>query len=576
MKKLFFYLITFHIFFLLCINTVTAWADGGIPTPQGIYVVTKYGNNPLPDGSDALPKEFEQDPTFRSSAIAGLAIYIPLATLLPDPLPTAYANLSWEQLFDPENTAFHDWDWSYLDKMLTIALENRKSYSVTVVTGFQNAGTKFVPPRPTRGYLKSIGVATVPSFIPSFPSWFENRCNPSNQASYYPPPSVQGDSPWSRTSCAPTFNIYDAATSCLSYKIPLPWNKNVQKFWGALANALANHLKHSCYNRNSRSITPCDQSGHREEGRRSVYEHLTLVHLPGLSIFDEELMFPHPKPLPNDLRGICPDGRSITSRPTNGQDWAYNAISYDNSWTNLIGRLGYTEYPPTQGRPATSNLIEGFKIIAGYYIRAFPDRVVGLSPLNNVNGVDLPNFKGYFKNGGVSHKIIFDIAEMIRSTGSGLPLELQSDDEANIFWDPHGNATRMHDCSTPTCADPRFPWVNPQHFFSGLNAIYGWQEDVGGVVKMPSGEYLAVARCMLASTDESLPYNRRFCLDSTDPSDIERSFYGLLKFGYGPNFTPQAWPVKYMEIFPADVLLRPNSIRQAVANGWFAVQRNDR
>lgn len=555
-----------------------AQRGNGQPSPQGIYAFTNYSNNPLADGSDALPRGFTDDPTFLSSAIAGLAIYVPLATVLPDPLPDQYAGFSWKQLFDPANPKFHDWNWSYLDKMVATALEHKKAFSVAVVVGFQNAGSAILPPQEARGYLKALGATRVPSFEPSLPSWFESRCNPSNAASYYPLPLARGGSPshgsttspWSSTSCAPTFNVLHPSTQvCLSNKIPLPWNGNVQKFWGALAMALAAHLKGSCYDPENRVIGPC------RKGRPSVYEALTLIHLPGISIFDEELSFPNPKrPLPT-TSGSCPDGRSFTPKPTSGDDWATNSVAYDNSSANLV-RLGYTESPPSPSPPATTNLIEGFKAIAGSFAHAFPDRVLGLSPLNNVAGVDLPNLNNYFPTGGVFHKIAFDVAALIRATGSSLPLELQSDDQANVFWDPQGKNAQSGLCSTPTCVDPRYPWVNPQHFFSDLNAVYGWQTNVGGVVQFPNGDWQAVARCMHASTDATRPYTSRYCLDSTAPSDIDSSFYGLLKYAYQPALPTgvgvQAWPVRYLEVLPADVMLRPKSIKQAVVSGWFKVR----
>jgi hypothetical protein len=557
------------------IKVPPAAGANGQPSPQGIYAVTNYSNNPLADGSDALPRRFTNDPTFLSSAIAGLAIYVPLATLLPDPLPEHYADLSWEQLFDPRNPRFHDWKWSYCDKMIATALEHNKAFSVAVIVGFQNAGSATLRPQEARGYLKTLGATCVPSFEPSLPSWFESRCNPRNTASYYPLPLAPGGSPsrgsttspWSSTSCAPTFNVFDTPTqACLSFKIPLPWNANVQKFWGALATALAAHLKDSCYDPGDRLIGPC------REGRSSVYEALTLVHLPGLSDFDEELSFPNPKRQRPTTIGCCPDGRSFTPMPTSGNDWATNSVAYDNSPANLVG-LGYKESPPSSGGPATTNLIEGFKVIAGSFARAFPDRVLGLSSLNNFAGGDLPNFKNYFPTGGVFRKIAFDVAALTRGSGSSFPLELQSDDQADIFWDPQGKNAKSRLCSTPTCVDLRFPWVNPQHFFSGLNAVYGWQTNVGGAVRFPNGDWHPVARCMRAKTDANLPYTSRFCLDSTAPSDIDSSFYGLLKYAYQPAqptvVAVQAWPVKYLEVMPADVMLRPKSIQQAVSNGWF-------
>ena len=254
-----------------------------------------------------------------------------------------------------------------------------------------------------------------------------------------------------------------------------------------------------------------------------------------------------------------------SNRTSTGTDWASNAVAYDHGGYALTHDLGYREYPAGNGRPATTNLIEGFETIAESFIRAFPNRVMGLSQLNNLNQIDLPDLFNAFGPGGEFRLIASDLAGFLRSTGSSAPLEVQSDDVADIFWDPNGPAAKLTTCSTPYCVDQSIPWVNPQHFFPGLNAIYGWQTDVGGVVQLPSGTYTAVAQCMLASNTGPSPH----CLDSTADADINESYYGLLKYAWQP-VSVKGVPIQYMEVMPGDIVLRPQSIRKGVLqNGWF-------
>jgi hypothetical protein len=125
----------------------------------------------------------------------------------------------------------------------------------------------------------------------------------------------------------------------------------VQEFWSAAAYALAAHLQ---------------QTG--------VYGSLTLVHIPGLSVYDEELRLPtgFPKPTSADTQ-VCPDGRP-----------AYPTVITDAD-TSRWRTLGYSD----------SAVINGFKILATAFAQAFPDRVLGLSlfPLG-AKGIDFPNLAG--------------------------------------------------------------------------------------------------------------------------------------------------------------------------------------
>jgi hypothetical protein len=327
-------------------------------------------------------------------------------------------------------------------------------------------------------------------------------------------------------------------------------------FWSALAPALSNHLRKTCYA--DGKLGPC--SGNESP----VYAFLTLVHLPGLSLFDEELFFPNPAQRLPSSPVTCPDGRNAANHASNGKDWATNATAYDHSGYALTHDLGYREYPAANGRPATTNLIDGFETIAKSFIRAFPDRVMGLSAVNNLNKIDLPDLINAFRPGGEFRKIAYDLAAFIRSTGSSAPLEIQSDGLGNLFWNPNGPGAKLTGCSTPYCVDQSIPWVDPQHFFPGLNAVYGWQTDVAGVVRLPSGVFTPVAPCMLAANTSA------HCLDSTADADLDRSYYGLLKYAWQP-VSVKHMAVQYMEVMPGDIILRPQSIRKGVLeNGWFA------
>ena len=83
--------------------------------------------------------------------------------------------------------------------------------------------------------------------------------------------------------CSATFHTWQAVDStCVASAVPLVWNTQVQTLWGAAATAIALHL----------SAT-------------ETYAQLTLVHLPGLSAFDEEMRMPASTPAPSDA-SLCP------------------------------------------------------------------------------------------------------------------------------------------------------------------------------------------------------------------------------------------------------------------------------
>ena len=181
-----------------------------------------------------------------------------------------------------------NWDWSYLDSLVQTALSNHKKFSVELETGFQSSST----------------------YSQSLPAGFAATCG---------------------AECAPLFDVWTTgggAGRCISAYVLLPWVPNVQAFWSAAAFALAAHLK---------------QTG--------AYDSLTLVHVPGLSVYDEEIRLPtgFPRPASTDTQ-TCPDGRSATT-----------AVSADAS----IARwqlLGYTD----------NAVVGGFDAIATAFAQAFP------------------------------------------------------------------------------------------------------------------------------------------------------------------------------------------------------------
>jgi len=204
-----------------------------------------------------------------------------------------------------------NWNWGYLDTLVQMAVSNGKKFSIELETGFQSSST-YLQALPA-GFLTLVGVNS-----------------------------------------APLFDVWVTGGSSgrgISAYIPLPWVPKVQEFWSAAAYALAAHLQ---------------QTG--------VYGSLTLVHIPGLSVYDEELRLPtgFPKPTSADTQ-VCPDGRP-----------AYPTVITDAD-TSRWRTLGYSD----------SAVISGFKVIASAYAQAFPDRVLGLSlfPLG-AKGIDFPNLTG--------------------------------------------------------------------------------------------------------------------------------------------------------------------------------------
>jgi hypothetical protein len=247
-----------------------------------------------------------------------------------------------------------NWDWTYLDTLAQIAVSNGKKFSVELETGFQSGST----------------------YQQSLPSGFAAACG---------------------ADCAPLFDVWTTGAStgrCISAYVLLPWVPKVQEFWSAAASAVSAHLK---------------QTG--------VYGSLTLVHVPGLSVYDEELRLPtgFPRSAPTDT-SVCPDGRS-----------AYPTVISDAS-TTAWQNYGYSD----------TAVINGFTVIATAFAQAFPDRVLGLSLFNPaVIGIDFPNLT-HDPVGYVASQIV----QKVTAIAPGR-VQLQSDEiDTNVVL-PEVNAFAM-------------------------------------------------------------------------------------------------------------------------------------
>ena len=237
-----------------------------------------------------------------------------------------------------------DWDWTYVDALVDIARSQHKHFSVALETGFQSGGT----------YLRSLPVG------------FAAACG---------------------SDCAPLFDVWVTGGSggrCTSAYVLLPWNSRVQEFWARAAFALAAHLR---------------QTG--------AYDLLTLVHVPGLSVYDEELRLPTGSPSPDSSdTSVCPDGRP-----------AYPTVLTDaaaSRWQSL----GYSD----------AAVVDGFRNIAASFAVAFPHRYLGLSLLNpGPQGIDFPNLTND-PAGYVASQIVAEVSQIAPGR-----VQLQSDNLDSDF-----------------------------------------------------------------------------------------------------------------------------------------------
>ena len=267
-----------------------AMAQTAIPTPSGIYVLNDNANEQ--STATGYAAGLTSSPAYIND-VTGHAIFVPIAKILP-------SITTWGEF---------NWDWTYLDTLVQIAIANGKTFSVELELGFQSG----------------------PTYLQALPSGFAATCG---------------------ADCAPLFDVWTTGGTggrCISANVLLPWVPNVQQFWSAAATALAAHLRAT-----------------------GAYGSLALVHVSGLSVYDEEIRLPTgmPSPSTSDTQA-CPDGRP-----------AYPAVLNDVSASRWQS-LGYTD----------AAVIGGFKVIAAAFAQAFPDRVLGLSVFAAAaKNFDFPNF----------------------------------------------------------------------------------------------------------------------------------------------------------------------------------------
>jgi len=292
----------------------------GVPRPYGMYVLDDVSNERA--AANVYATGLTSSSAYLND-ITGHAIFVPISKLL--------TNISTWGKFN--------WDWSFLDTLVQIALSHGKVFSIELETGFQTSSA---------------------TYQQSLPSGFSATCGPD---------------------CAPLFDVWavgGTGGTCISAYVLLPWIPKVQEFWDSLATALSAHLK----------VT-------------GAYPSLTLVHVPGLSVYDEELRLPTgtPSPMPSDTLP-CPDGRPAYPTAINDAD------------TSIWRALGYSD----------SALVKGFAAVAGSFARAFPDRYLGLSLFPpGGKGIDFPNL--------TRDPVGFVALELVKAVDSLAPgrVQLQAD-----------------------------------------------------------------------------------------------------------------------------------------------------
>jgi len=260
-----------------------------IPTPSGIYVVNDASN--LRATSTAYATGLTSSPAYLND-VTGHAIFVPIAKILP-------SITTWGQF---------NWNWSYLDTLVQIAVSHGKKFSIELETGYHTSST-YLQSLPA-GFLAAVGANSAPLFD--------------------------------------VWTTGGGAGRGISAYIPLPWVPRIQEFWAAAAHALSSHLQ---------------QTG--------TYGSLMLVHVPGLSVYDEEIRLPTGFPRPTTADTVrCPDGRP-----------AYPAV-IDDATNARWQSLGYSD----------SAVVSGFKEIVAAFADAFPDRVLDLSLFPpGQKGIDFPN-----------------------------------------------------------------------------------------------------------------------------------------------------------------------------------------
>ena len=318
-----------------------------------------------------------------------------------------------------------DWNWGYLDTLVQIAVSNGKKFSIALISGLQKSST-YLQSLPT-GFVAAAGVNSAPLFD----VWI----------------------------------VGGATGRCICSYVLLPWVPKVQEFWSAAAFALAAHLQ---------------QTG--------TYGSLTLVHVPGLLVYDEELRLPtgYPRPAVTDTLP-CPDGRR-----------AFPAV-IDDADTSRWRSLGYSD----------TAAVNGFKVIATAFAKAFPDRIMGLSlfPVTP-NVIDYPNLTA--DPPGYVASLIVQVANDI-APGR---VEVQADD-----------------------LDVHFAQADVGKYASQYSDVVGWQTNAKSTGAGCNG-------------------------GSCDPDGPNGLYFQLLQNGSHAGGT-------YLEVWSSDVVSYPQSFAAAKSAGFY-------
>ncbi len=329
-----------------------------LSVPNGIYVVNEASDEK--SASEAYATGMTGSAAY-ASAVAGHAVFVPIAKILP-------SISTWGQFA---------WSWGYLDSLVQIATSHGKQIAIEFQTGYQSG----------------------PTYAHSLPQGFL---------------ALAGDS------SAPLFNVWTIGGITgrgISAYVPLPWNPKVQEFWQAAATAVAAHLKST-----------------------GAYGSLTMVHVPGLSVYDEELRLPTGMPAPASTdTSHCPDGRP-----------AYPSTITDGDTARWRG-LGYSD----------SAVVSGFGVITKAFADAFPDKYLCLSLLPaGGKGLDFPN---------LSRDTVGQVAwELVRVANTIAPgrIQLQADN-----LEPPIAETEVLSCAA--AFGDRYGWQSNRHASTGAGCNGG-------------------------------------------------------------------------------------------------------
>ncbi len=530
-----------------------------VPAAQGLYVLNAHkqvcspstgGTNCQQTCSLASPDGCFSSGTLESAAycdgsIKGNAIFVPLWNLF-NPQLTSFKS-DWDTamtstggLSNPNNA---HWSWDFVDTNIFLALRNpttcaQKNFSLAVIQG--------LPTGFPQGQFD-----TGPGALPQF--FFNGNCPNDANAGFAP--------------CDLQFQVYAAGSqSCITPGVLLPWNAHVQLFWGAVASALATHLKNTCFDPSATQLQSCSLGG------TPVYNFLTLVHLPGMSIYDEEVRLPfgYPaQPCSTSNTNCCDTlARCVINNPQTGAGSCLP--NQPNAYQTLYSELGYAE----DATKNTTNAMDGFINIATSFAQSFPDRMLGMTLFNSHDdaatfAIDLPNFtlSKQFAN-SPSGRLSFEALRIVERLTSGATpivpanqLLIQADDlgSRGISYSQAPPMFGTNDCY------PRFVQPGALDLQARFPATtLGWQSNLQG-----TGSDAGGALCWTAH-DGSWPGNANAC-GSLQPAPVScesttSTPYGpFLELGLpswsawptpAPASFPAGWPVAtYLEVSPVNVAL---------------------